>query len=152
MAENTAQGASQSGGGSIIDLLQAFLRVQEQRSGHYARFNAAFKRYLVDRDAPAFQVCVKETTGAFGSCSTEVRGLEAALGEGACGRPDLASLLRSIQVRILLFWLRMFFPLQQSSSDFTFLQTIWNSVSGYLFLNRDVHLCIVRSTSERNCG
>lgn len=84
-------------GATATDLLGRFLRVQRQRAEHYAGFTAMFRTYLSGRNEVVFREGVQQTTAAFGSCSQQVRELEAGLREGL-GRDDLAAVLRSIQV------------------------------------------------------
>ncbi|KAJ9513508.1 hypothetical protein QJQ45_006062 [Haematococcus lacustris] len=88
-----------------VDTIREFLALQQQRAQLYARWHMGHRRYCESRqEGGLFRALLAATTASFQEVSQAVRGVEAELradqGEGGAGRPDLAGLLRRVQLNL----------------------------------------------------
>lgn len=60
--------------GTVLQLLRSFLQVQQQRAGHYASLDRAFRAFLETKQELAFRKALQEATAAFNACSLQVGG------------------------------------------------------------------------------
>lgn len=58
--------------GTVPQLLRSFLQVQQQRAGHYAILDRAFRAFLETKQELAFRKALQEATAAFNACSLQV--------------------------------------------------------------------------------
>ncbi|KAI7843734.1 hypothetical protein COHA_002632 [Chlorella ohadii] len=88
-------GAMPPAGASVLELLDSFLAVQQERAAAYRRFDAAFRAYLQNQAEGPFRYVMGQLTQEFQQLSRRVIAVEAALTEQ--GSTELAALLRTVQ-------------------------------------------------------
>lgn len=82
----------------ILTQLNTFLDAQDQRAHLYNQLAAAHRLYMENGAEGPYKYIIKEVTTSFQQASLRVRSAETAFSSSSINRPDIASLLRQVQV------------------------------------------------------
>jgi hypothetical protein len=83
-------------GMSVKEVLDVFMKLQEQRVETYRNFDQGLERVLKTDSVPDYLNVCTEATAAFSVLSEQINTVKTTLGEN-CGRSDLSKLISSLQ-------------------------------------------------------